>query len=153
MNKSCEVCGKEFEAVRSDARYCSAVCQKQAKRAGNPVRDKLPQTEPVQVVRDNQDNVRDKVSVTFTRKLSSEINMDKLTGPQAQELLKEACKIDPRINPIQEDWAAISGARIRHKFGLPKPYKPPIIDKAALDKLRERVNQWDGVSAVRGEVA
>jgi hypothetical protein len=46
----CEVCGKEFEAKRSDARFCSSVCRKVANRLN---------------VTDKSENVTDKsLSVT-----------------------------------------------------------------------------------------
>lgn len=32
MLKKCEICGREFEAKRSTARYCSATCRKRKQR-------------------------------------------------------------------------------------------------------------------------
>ena len=125
--------------------------------------------------------------MTFTRKLSSEINMDKLTGEQAQELLAEECERDSSINPIQSDEAAITGTKIRARVPMPvsgpwvisttpeqeaalrlahpnltailkalmNQYVPPI-DPDKIARMKARVAQlsgWDGVSAVRGEVA
>jgi endogenous inhibitor of DNA gyrase (YacG/DUF329 family) len=45
MRKRCEVCGREFEAKRSTARFCSAACRQvhyRAQATGRPRRPKLP---------------------------------------------------------------------------------------------------------------
>lgn len=181
MNKVCEICGREFEAKRADARYCSGTCQKQAKRAGNPVRDKLSRTESVTNVRDKSDVVRDNKADVRDNKF-----YDNLTGPQAQKLLAEECERDHSISPVQSDGFAITGARIRAR--VPRPISgpwvvsttpeqeaallakypnlsairkalmnqytpPPDPDKEAQRKARvAQLSGWEGVSAVRGEV-
>jgi hypothetical protein len=76
----CEVCGREFEAKRSDAKYCGQACQKKAKRDlsyTDDVRDKLPRTD--------DGNVRDKVIKT------------------PEEALK-ALKTKPKINKDRDNW-------------------------------------------------
>ena len=51
MNK-CEVCGNEFEG-RSDAKYCSAVCRKQASRTIGVTSEQIIVEEPVETLIDD----------------------------------------------------------------------------------------------------
>lgn len=47
MIKRCEICGKEFLAVRSTARFCSATCRKRNQRGYEFVGDiKVPKVSP-----------------------------------------------------------------------------------------------------------
>ena len=144
----CLQCGKEFEG-RADAKYCSDKCRKVAFKRSSVERI---DTEKERIISGTGTDKKLSVPGILEGVVRDQAFYDNLTGTQAQELLKEACKIDSRINPIQPDWAAISGARIRHKHGLPKPYRPPTKKdlQAIRAKLQSQLNQWEGVSASRG---
>ena len=132
MKKACEYCGEEFEAKRESGRYCSAKCRKlafQKKRVSVP-NPEVSVANPEVSVANPEVSVANNVTDNVTRDDEFYKN---LTGEQAQELLREACKIDSRIDPDQEDWMAISAARLRRKMGLPKPYVPrPPNNKASI---------------------
>lgn len=71
MKKVCEVCGKEFEAKRSTARYCSGACRLKASRVSvteSPL--SVTSDEPLSVT--NELSVTEKVSVSSRDDIWSE---------------------------------------------------------------------------------
>jgi hypothetical protein len=145
MNKICEICGKEYEAKRATSRYCGARCRKLAFLS-------VPEKPEVSVPENGKSlSVPNPPDLAFQRAetlsrtniLDGVVRDDdfyrNLTGQQAQELLREACAMDERINPDQPDWAAISGARIRRKVGLPKPYNRPTSKRGRIEALMAEI--------------
>lgn len=145
----CQQCGKEFEAKRADALYCSPRCRKAAFKC-SPKEQIIVEKEQIKEIdalsvpdngAEGTDNGTDKLSVPggiLDGIVRDDAFYANLTGEQAQELLKEACKKDPRINPKQLDWAAITGARLRRK-GLYVSYKAPKDRSKEASALRERM--------------
>ena len=130
MKKICEVCGREFEAKRADARYCpGGTCRQAAKR--------LSVTGPLDNVTDKPDVVTDKLSVTDTRHPMNRIKFVVDTTPEQEAELRARY---PNLTAIRK--------------ALMNQYAPPVDpDKLARMKARlAKINIHDGVSAVRGEV-
>lgn len=81
MQRSCEVCGRSFEARRSTAKYCGQRCRKRSQRLGQVL--KLPTSEPGSVS-----------AVEETRRLLE--FADLLNTPLGANLLRLAERLDDR---------------------------------------------------------
>ena len=106
----CMHCGNEFEAKRSDARYCSAKCRQQAKRLS---------------VTDVTDNVTDKLSVTEAERIiktakakpKSEVTRAEIYAlPQViKDIINRLCDSNPELYG-DRDERFVRAVLYRRKF-------------------------------------
>lgn len=57
MIKRCEICGREFQAKRSTARYCSSTCRKRKERGYEFVGEILPPNPSIAMTADEVSDV------------------------------------------------------------------------------------------------
>lgn len=122
MKRACEDCKTSFEAKRPTARFCSATCQKRAKRRAE--RTIAPTTKPVAVLpgAEREDQVEDESIAGATIKALRDAG--RLDTPRGRLALKAARIIDAStaimgMAALMKDFdraleAALAGAVVEH---------------------------------------
>jgi len=169
MKKSCEVCGEEFEAVRSTSRYCGPTCRKQANRVsvtGSLITDPLSVTSEAVSVTNVEGNVPvssenvplSRVSVTNT----PEIPLESVSIPQL--VRAKTSSVTSRDDIWSEDYDTSEAGFKRRNKNWPD-FKPQFradtieackrINKNNLSEVAANAAmrvEIEAKSAVRGEV-
>src|SRR5215469_1955240 len=96
-------CGKQFTANRKDAKFCSAVCRKQASRVTDNVTDNVGSTNDEGTITDISDAIRDTPrSTRQTRKAATSTNTEQGdTAPPAGNIKTDHthCNVHPHQHP------------------------------------------------------
>ena len=131
MLKICEVCGNEFEAKRTDSRCCSPKCRKALSR--------LSVTEGQEIVTDNH------LSVTPDLRVVTD-NRDDIFSPDYDISLTGFARRNLNWSDFKPKFRADT---ITACIKINRGNLAEISAQAA--RRAKALNQWEGVSAVRGQ--
>jgi hypothetical protein len=133
MNKTCEICGKDYEAKRATSRYCSPKCRVQAGRV-SVTKDAVSVTSKPVSVTNNDPDVTVKVSVTPLPRIDTVDELPSISTWEQRRRARQAA-IDADIdNPLGKSFdLSEEGFRRRNKaWDTFKPeFRAMIMDRAA----------------------